>query len=231
MFSGIIKEIGVVRSLNKGILSISAPITGENAYIGQSIAVNGLCLTVRKINYRELFFDFTPETYLASALRYLKIGEKVNIEPAISANSDISGHFVLGHIDGIGKIILKKPVNNSFVIGIKIFNTVQDDIKNYLIKKGSIAIDGISLTISEFKNDVFFVSIIPLTYNETNLSFKRVGEYVNLESDILEKTIVKRIDDIIRSEGKKNGTERPLNPGKGIKSGLTYEFLSENGYL
>lgn len=231
MFSGIIKEIGVVRSLNKGILSISAPITGENAYIGQSIAVNGLCLTVRKINYRELFFDFTPETYLASALRYLKIGEKVNIEPAISANSDISGHFVLGHIDGIGKIILKKPVNNSFVIGIKIFNTVQDDIKNYLIKKGSIAIDGISLTISEFKNDVFFVSIIPLTYNETNLSFKRVGEYVNLESDILEKTIVKRIDDIIRSEGKKNGTEHPLNPGKGIKSGLTYEFLSENGYL
>ncbi len=232
MFSGIIKEKGVVKSINKGILSISAPITRKNAYIGQSVAVNGLCLTVRKINYRELFFDFTPETYLASTLRYFKIGEKVNIEPALSANSDISGHFVLGHIDGIGKIVFKKPANNSFVMGIKIFNTINDDIKNYLIKKGSIAIDGISLTINEFKNDVFFVSIIPLTYNETNLSFKRIGEYVNLESDIIEKTIVKRVDDIIAfNEDKKAGTERPLNRDKETYGGLTYEFLSENGYL
>ncbi len=222
MFSGIIKEKGLVRSINKGILSIIAPITRKNAYVGQSIAVNGLCLTVRKINSQELFFNFTPETYLSSTLRYLKIGEKVNIEPALSANSDISGHFVLGHIDGIGKIVLKKPVENSFVLGIKIFNTINDDIKKYLIKKGSIAIDGISLTINEFKNDVFFVSIIPLTHNETNLSFKGIGDYVNLESDILEKTIVKRVDDIFK---------QPFNPSKSIKDGLTYEFLSENGYL
>ena len=222
MFSGIIKEKGLVRSINKGILSIIAPITRKNAYVGQSIAVNGLCLTVRKINSQELFFNFTPETYLSSTLRYLKIGEKVNIEPALSANSDISGHFVLGHIDGIGKIVLKKPVENSFVLGIKIFNTINDDIKKYLIKKGSIAIDGISLTINEFKNDVFFVSIIPLTHNETNLSFKGIGDYVNLESDILEKTIVKRVDDIFK---------QPFNSSKSIKDGLTYEFLSENGYL
>lgn len=222
MFSGIIKEKGLVRSINKGVLSIIVPITGKTAYIGQSIAVNGLCLTVRKINYQELFFNFTPETYLASTLRYLKIGEKVNIEPALSADSDISGHFVLGHIDGIGKIVLKKSLENSFILGIKIFNTINDDIKKYLIKKGSIAIDGISLTINELKNDVFFVSIIPLTYKETNLSFKRIGDYVNLESDIIEKTIVKRVDDIF---------EQPFNLSKRIKSDLTYEFLSENGYL
>lgn len=219
MFSGIIKEKGVVKSINKGILSISAPLTGKNAYIGQSIAVNGLCLTVRKINYQELSFDFTPETYNISTLRYLKTGEKVNIEPALQANSDISGHFVLGHIDGIGKIIYKKSVKNSFVMGVKIFNAINDDVKKYIIKKGSIAIDGISLTINELKDDVFFVSIIPLTYNETNLSFKRIGDYVNLESDMLEKTIVKRVDDIFGNEDKRIG------------NGLTYEFLSENGYL
>ncbi|MCL4542858.1 MAG: hypothetical protein M1458_03810, partial [Deltaproteobacteria bacterium] len=158
-------------------------------------------------------------------------GEAVNIEPALSANSDISGHFILGHIDGIGKIVLKKPVGNSFILGIKIFNTVNDDIKKYLIKKGSIAADGISLTVNEFKDDVFLVSIIPLTYKGTNLSFKRIGDYVNLESSILEKTIVKRVDEIFANKDKKTGTGRSFNLGKGIKSGLTYEFLSENGYL
>lgn len=231
MFSGIIKEKGVVKSVTSGVLSVSAPLTWKDAYIGQSIAVNGLCLTIKKAYRQELFFDFTPETYKASALKYLKTGEKVNIEPALQSSSDISGHFVLGHIDGTGKIILKKTVGNSIIIEIKIFSVINDDIKKYLIRKGSIAIDGISLTVNELKGDVFSVSIIPVTYNETNLSIKRAGDYVNLESDILEKTVVKRVDDILGDEGKGQASEHIYDKDKKIKSGITRQFLSDNGYL
>lgn len=231
MFSGIIKEKGVVKSVTSGVLSVSAPLTGKDAYIGQSIAVNGLCLTIKKTYRQELFFDFTPETYKASALKYLKTGEKVNIEPALQSSSDISGHFVLGHIDGTGKIILKKTVGNSIIIEIKIFSVINDDIKKYLIRKGSIAIDGISLTVNELKGDVFSVSIIPVTYNETNLSIKRAGDYVNLESDILEKTVVKRVDDILGDGGKGQASEYIYDKDKKIKSGITRQFLSDNGYL
>ena len=226
MFSGIIKEQGIVKSLNNGILSVAAKNTGKNAYIGQSIAVNGVCLTVKKINYPVLYFDYTPATLNDSALKYLKINESVNIEPALSVNSDISGHFVLGHIDGIGRISVKKRTGNSIIVGIKIINSIDADIKNYIIKKGSISIDGISLTVNEIGDDIFFVSVIPLTYDETNLKFKTTGDYVNLESDIIERTVVNRLKDMaaepVDGEAKKTGVSR---------SGLTAEFLAENGFM
>ncbi len=234
MFTGIIKEKGVVKSMSNGDLSILAPLTGKDAYVGQSIAVNGLCLTVKRFNRQELFFDFTPETYKASTLKYFKIGEKVNIEPALQSNSDISGHFVLGHIDGIGRIITKKPVGNSIIVEIKIFSTVNDDFAEYVVRKGSIAIDGISLTVNELKGGVFSVSIIPVTYNETNLSAKKVGDYVNLESDILEKTIVKRVDDILKHEPGRSLSRRFLSSsdsGNKVKHVITHKFLADNGYL
>ncbi|MFW0884471.1 riboflavin synthase [Candidatus Acidulodesulfobacterium sp. H_13] len=221
MFSGIIKEKGTVKFINNGVLSIVAEIAGKNAYIGQSIAVNGLCLTVKKINYPVLFFDFTPETYRSSALKYLRISEKVNIESALSVGSDISGHFVLGHVDGIGRIVVKKRVGNSIVVGIKIVDSIDGDIDKYIIKKGSISVDGISLTVNELKGDIFFVSVIPLTYDETNLKFKAIYDYVNLESDIIEKTVAIRMND-------KAGLYS--NKGEKIKGSLTYEFLVENGF-
>ena len=223
MFTGIIKEKGIVKSIGGSALSISARNTGKTAYIGQSISVNGFCLTVKKIAYPVLFFDFTPATRLASALKYLKISEEVNIEPALAANSDISGHFVLGHVDGIGRVTGKKKAENSVVTGIKIINSTGDDIKRYIIKKGSISVDGISLTVNDIFGDIFSVSIIPLTYEETNLKNKRAGEYVNLESDIIEKTVVNRLDDTVAAF---NGIGKTASKG-----GLTYEFLSENGFL
>ncbi|MDA8157940.1 MAG: riboflavin synthase [Deltaproteobacteria bacterium] len=226
MFSGIIKEQGAVKSISNGILSIAAKNTGKNAYIGQSIAVNGVCLTVKKINYPVLYFDYTPATLNDSALKYLKINESVNIEPALSVNSDISGHFVLGHIDGIGRISVKKRTGNSIIIGIKIINSIDADIKNYIIKKGSISIDGISLTVNETGGGIFFVSLIPLTYAETNLKFKTAGDYVNLESDIIERTVVNRLKDAA-SEPSDGGAKKPAaNSG-----GLTMEFLAENGFM
>jgi len=223
MFSGIIKEQGIIKSINNGILSAAVKITGKNAYIGQSIAVNGVCLTVKKINYPVLYFDYTPATLNDSALKYLKMNESVNIEPALSVNSDISGHFVLGHTDGIGRISVKKRAGNSIIIGIKIINSIGGgDIKKYIIKKGSISIDGISLTINGTEGGVFFVSIIPLTYDETNLKFKTTGDYVNLESDIIERTVVNRLDDISGGKAKELSGEH---------NGLTVQFLAENGFM
>ncbi len=224
MFTGIIKEQGVVKSLNNGILSVAVKITGKNAYIGQSIAVNGLCLSVKKINYPVLFFDFTPATYLASAMKYLKTNESVNIEPALSVNSDISGHFVLGHVDAIGRLAFKERTGNSIVIGVKIINSIDGDINKYIIKKGSIGIDGISLTVNDIKNGVFFVSIIPLTYGETNLKFKTVGDYVNIESDIIAKTVVNGLNGMYAGEAEKL---RKLSGN----NNLTVQFLEENGFM
>ncbi len=226
MFSGIIKEIGTIKSLNSGILSIVVKNTGKNAYIGQSISVNGVCLTVKKINYPVLYFDYTPATISDSALKYLKINDGVNIEPALSVNSDISGHFVLGHIDGVGKVLSKKRKGNSIIIGIKIINSIDLDIKSYIIKKGSISIDGISLTVNEIEDDIFFVSIIPLTHDETNLKFKSMGDYVNLESDIIERTVVNRLKDL--TDKPSGGAVKKSNLSR---SGLTAEFLAENGFI
>ncbi|MHB1660640.1 MAG: riboflavin synthase [bacterium] len=222
MFTGIIKEQGVIKSINNGVLSVAVKNAGKNAYIGQSIAVNGLCLTVKKINYYLLYFDFTPETFLASTIKYLKINENVNIEPALSVNSDISGHFVLGHIDGIGKIMSKRRIGNSIIIGIKIINSIGADIKKYIIEKGSIAIDGISLTVNEIKGDTFFVSIIPFTHDETNLKFKTTGNYVNLESDIIEKTVVNRLNNMSGGE---------IKQLESAYKGLNVKFLAENGFM
>jgi riboflavin synthase len=223
MFSGIIKELGTVKNINNGILSLAASVTGKNAYIGQSIAVNGLCLTVKKITYPVIYFDFTPETLRVSAIKYLKINEKVNIEPALSVNSDISGHFVLGHVDGIGKITAKNKEGNSIIIGIKVINSIDGDIKKYIIKKGSIGIDGISLTVANIKEGIFFASIIPLTYEKTNLKFKSVGDYVNLESDIIGKTVMNSINNMAEAPD----GDKLTNGG----SGLTMDFLSENGFI
>lgn len=226
MFSGIIKEQGAVKSLGSGILSVAAKNTCKNAYIGQSIAVNGICLTVKKISCPVLYFNYTPATFKDSALKYLKINESVNIEPALSVNSDISGHFVLGHIDGIGMLSVKKRTGNSIIIGIKIVNSIDADIKNYIIKKGSISIDGISLTVNETAGGIFFVSLIPLTYAETNLKFKTVGDYVNLESDIIERTVVNRLKDAAADQSGGGAKKPAANHG-----GLTMEFLAENGFM
>ena len=133
---------------------------------------------------------------------------------------------MLGHIDGIGMLSVKKRTGNSIIIGIKIVNSIDADIKNYIIKKGSISIDGISLTVNETAGGIFFVSLIPLTYAETNLKFKTTGDYVNLESDIIERTVVNRLKDTAAEpaggEAKKTGVSR---------SGLTAEFLAENGFM
>ncbi|MCL4546233.1 MAG: riboflavin synthase [Deltaproteobacteria bacterium] len=252
MFTGIIKEKGEIKSIllhsNSGILGVYILECSKKAYIGQSISVNGICLTVKSINGKTVNFDFSPETFKKSTLKYMKIGTKVNIEPALSVNSDISGHFVLGHIDGVGKIISKQQYNNAYIIGI-----ANNDIESskYLINKGSIAIDGISLTINEIKNNDFYVSIIPLTYKFTNLENKKIGGYVNIEFDIIEKAAVNSSARLTENANRKDNyfiDKKNYNENEHIsnnnfnaqyhnnfknikKSNITYEFLYENGFI
>ncbi len=219
MFTGIIKGLGTVNSISRGrksgILSIKSASMENNAYPGQSIAINGICLTVRKINQSGLVFDFSPETFNSTTMKYLKPADKVNMEPALSVTSDLSGHFVLGHVDGVGRIKVKIKSGNSYILGIEILESGPESVRNYIIEKGSISADGISLTITDIDNSVFYVSIIPHTYDETNIKFKKIGDYVNLESDILEKTVILKINDVLSSRLK----------------GITNEFLAEKGFL
>jgi riboflavin synthase len=233
MFTGIIKETGKVKSISAGVISIAVKDAGKSAYMGQSISVNGVCLTVKKIAYPVLFFDYTPATFNASALKYLKINEAVNIEPALSVNSDISGHFILGHIDGIGKIIETRKLGNSIIIGIKITHSIDGNLEKYIIAKGSVSIDGISLTVNGVKNGSFFVSIIPLTYRETNLNYKTTGDYVNIESDIIERTVVSRLNDLDASRLIRGIEGSAAKEGSGYSkaAGVTMEFLTENGFI
>lgn len=232
MFSGIIKEKGEIKYLrinsNSGVIGVYAHETSKNAYIGQSIAVDGICLTVKRLASHNAFFDFSPETYNISTLKCMKISGIVNIEPALSVNSDISGHFVLGHVDSVGRIILKKPYKNAYILGIKIND---EQFKKYLINKGSVSIDGISLTVNDIQNNDFYVSIIPLTYKHTNIENKQIGDYVNLEFDIIEKTVVSKIEEFLQNHNSEYNNKEDYFNKINKPNLITIDFLNENGFL
>jgi len=193
MFTGIIIELGEVAALDKkgssARLSIKGKETIKDAAIGDSIAINGVCLTVTKllIHNSELSFDVSYETLKNTNLGNLKIGDRVNLEPSLKPNSKLGGHFVTGHVDGIGRIRTKTVSGNAVRIEIDAPNNVF----KYLIEKGSVAVDGISLTVVNVLKDAFSVVIIPHTAKLTTIGFKNVGDTVNLEPDILGKYVAK----------------------------------------
>jgi len=195
LFSGIIEEIGIVKkarfTLDKGMLKISCKKIYENLKLGDSINVDGVCLTISKIENGLFSVDISPETYKKSTLKYLKTGMNVNLERSITINTLLGGHIVLGHIDEVGRIIKIKRQRD--------FSTYEilhsPELSKYIVKKGSISIDGISLTIIEFLNNRFSVSLIPYTLKNTTLGDKRVNDKVNLEVDILAKYCYKFISD------------------------------------
>ncbi len=192
MFTGLIIELGEVVSLEKKAdsaqLSIKASDMIKDAAIGDSIAINGVCLTVIKLltHNSELFFDVSYETLKSTNLGNLKRGDRINLEPSLSPNSKIGGHFVTGHVEGAGIIRAKIPVGNSIKIEIK----APENILKYLTDKGSVAVDGISLTVVDVLKDAFSVVIIPHTAKLTTIGFKQVGDTVNLEPDILSKYVI-----------------------------------------
>lgn len=218
MFTGIIEEIGTIKNIKKGDNSSSFTIRAnkvlEDTKVGDSICTNGVCLTVKNI-YKETFeADIMAETLRVSNLGSLKIGSRVNLERALSLNTRLGGHMVSGHIDGLGQIVLMQREDIAVVLTIR----PQKDILKYMIYKGSVAIDGISLTVSYVDDEVFKVSIIPHTGDETILLSKKIGENVNIECDL----VGKYIERLLGFKSKEDGVK---------KTSLTEDFLKQNGFL
>ena len=215
MFTGIVEELGQVKALslrgNSGTLTVKAKKVLEGTKIGDSIAVNGVCLTVTNMKNNEFSADVMAETVRRSSLGALQAGSYVNLERAMAADGRFGGHIVSGHIDGTGTIATIRTDDNA------VWYTVQaaPSLLRYIVEKGSITIDGISLTVAAVDGSGFSVSAIPHTVAVTILSEKRVGDTVNLETDIIGKYVEKLL--------------RP-QPETTPQSGITLEFLAENGF-
>lgn len=217
MFTGIIEEIGTIKSINSNGISsqlcISANKILEDTKIGDSIAVNGVCLTVTSIKSNSFTADVMAETLRRSNLGSLIPQSKVNLERAMPANGRFGGHIVSGHIDGTGTIVETKPEGNAVWIKIN----CSDNLLKYIIHKGSITIDGISLTVAKVTDSDFSVSIIPHTAANTTLLQKKSGDVVNLENDVVGKYIEKLLS------FQKIDEQKP-------QSKITEEFLRQNGF-
>lgn len=191
MFTGIIEDLGKISSIKKGtdlfkLEIISRKITSDLS-IGGSVAVNGVCLTAVKKQETKFIVDVMPQTVKKTNINDLKVGSKVNLERAMPANGRFEGHIVQGHVDGVGSIIKTKKEGNATVFNIK----TTKEVAGLMVNKGSVTMDGISLTLIDPRVDSFSVSIIPHTAKLTTLGFKKVGDKVNLEVDILGKYIAK----------------------------------------
>ena len=191
MFTGIIEGQAKVKQIqatqNGAVIFFEAPFVLEGFKIGDSIAINGACLTAVKIENNFFSVDVAPETLSLTTLGTLKEGELVNFERALKLNGRLDGHLVSGHIDGVGKIISKETKGNAILFRIE----VNKELSYYMIKKGSVAIDGISLTINSLNINSFDISIIPHTLSLTTLNSKNIGSKVNIETDIVGKYLEK----------------------------------------
>jgi riboflavin synthase len=189
MFTGIIEGLGTIAAIHPtgrgSRFSIVTDFDLTGTRIGDSIAVNGACLTAITLNERRFSMDVSPETLNRSVLGKIKVGERVNLERALRLSDRVDGHLVSGHVDGIGALVGRKTLANAIVITIK----VPEELARYLIEKGSVAVDGISLTINRCDNTSFDVSIIPHTAALTTIGLKKVGDAVNIETDMIGKYV------------------------------------------
>jgi riboflavin synthase len=195
MFTGIIQETGTVESTQRGaksiLLTIRAKSSAQGLKISDSLAVNGCCLTVVKISAhgksKLIQFDLLQETWQKTNLQFSQVGSLVNLERPLRADGEFGGHFVTGHIDGVGKILRWEKSGLDHVLEI----AAPPDVMRYVISKGSIAIDGISLTVACVRENSFHIWIIPHTFEATALRARKVGDMVNLEADLLGKYVEK----------------------------------------
>ena len=193
MFTGIIEETGTVESIHPGDKSIRLTLTlrktGGGLKVGDSLAVNGCCLTVAELTTKgrakTAQFDLLNETWNLTNLQHCRAGSQVNLERSLEAGGRLGGHFVTGHIDGMGKITTWEKVGDDQQLQI----AAPDDVMRYVIHKGSIAVDGISLTVAAVEKENFTIWIIPHTFESTALSERAVGDAVNLEADMLGKYV------------------------------------------
>lgn len=211
MFTGIVEEIGQIKAIKKGAasatLAIAANTVLSDAKNGDSIAVNGVCLTVTSFAGNVFVADVMHETLRRSSLGALHVGSAVNLERAMPANGRFGGHIVAGHIDGTGTVIDIKRDDNAIWYTVRTAPAVM----RYIIEKGSIALDGISLTVANLTQDTFCVSVIPHTAAQTTLAQRKIGDAVNLENDLVGKYVEKLL-----------GSTKP--------GGISKEFLTQHGF-
>lgn len=214
MFTGIIEELGTVDRLEPRAtgsrLTVRAPLVAEGLRAGDSVSVNGVCLTVVDPQPATFAADVAPETLLRSSLGALRPGSPVNLERACQAGARLGGHIVQGHVDGTGEVISLDPLGGeNYWLRV----SVPPELDRYFVYKGSVAIDGISFTVAEIDGGVLSVTVIPHTWAHTNLRSRRPGDVVNLETDVLAKYVEKMLGSLVLK-----------------RSGLTEEALREQGY-
>lgn len=217
MFTGIIQEVGRVREIKRGVqsvrISIEAPILISKISVGDSICTNGVCLTVTNKGKDTFQADATPETVRRTTLFELRTGDPVNLEPALTLKDFLGGHIVSGHVDGIGTIKRMWREENALWLSI----TTDAEIIRYIVEKGSVSVDGISLTIAKIAGESFDVSIIPHTAQQTTLALKKTGDHVNIECDMIGRYVAKFLNiDVER---------RPLDQV------FDKDFLRNNGFI
>ena len=208
MFTGIVEELGKILDIKSNKIAVECGTVVEDAKLGDSIAVNGICLTIVEILSRGFVADVSQETLRVTALANLKIGDFVNLERAMKADGRFGGHIVSGHIDGIAKFISAEKKGEFYYLSFELTS----DLAKYVVKKGSISINGISLTLAEVDRKNISVAIIPHTFENTNLKTLKNGDFVNIEVDIIAKYVEKFL---LSSDN---------------KSKISLDFLQEHGF-
>ena len=210
MFTGIIQDMGTARKLTRrgedALLEVATALPLGDVKVGDSIAVSGACLTVTTLGTKSFTFDVSAETLSKTTLGRLKAGDRVNLEKALRMSDFLGGHLVLGHVDCVSRIVERAARAGSVVYGF----ALEPGLSKYVVAKGSVTVDGISLTVNSCEGDRFYVNIIPHTAEKTTLAGKKAGDSVNIETDILGKYV-----------------EKLLHPGKGVDM----DFLREHGFL
>ena len=189
MFTGIVRELGRIAAVDgtsDGVrIVVEAQDTAGDADVGDSVAINGVCLTVTDARDGALAFDAVPETLRRSSLGTLAPGQRVNVEPALRAGEPLGGHYVQGHVDGVGEIRQSEPEGD----GKRVWIDLPAELRRYLVEKGSVAVEGVSLTVAELDAEGFAVALVPHTMAVTTLGDRTAGDRVNIEVDILAKYV------------------------------------------
>ncbi len=190
MFTGIVEEVGIVAKISGNAMTVRASKVLEDVKLGDSIAVNGACLTAVNFSKSEFSVDLSPETMRRTSLGQLSAGGSVNLERALLASDRMGGHIVQGHVDGTGRVMSIRPEGDSTIFRIR----VPKRLDRYIVEKGFVAVDGISLTVVKRGASSFILAVIPYTLKNTNLASVSVGDRVNLEADILAKYVESLLD-------------------------------------
>lgn len=216
MFTGIVEEIGTVKSVQSKVIIVEADKIFDDLHLGDSVAVNGTCLTVSSFDNKIFNADVTQETLNRTNLGSLKNGSKVNLERAMTLSGRFGGHIVSGHIDGVGIIKSMKKDDNAIILTIEVPRTLM----KYIVEKGSVAVDGISLTVASLTDNTFSIAVIPHTLKETVLYYKKEGDKVNIENDVIGKYVERLLT--FKEDNENNNDSK--------KSNITMEFLLKNGF-